>query len=125
MGASASFPTMQGRIKALEALSDPCRLRILWLLCHVNRRISVAEAMYVLGISRGNASRHLATLEQAQLLAAQQSGETIIYMLNKECTAFIRALVTAVGDIPATEFETDIQRYQHYLGYPTALRRSG
>ena len=46
-------------IDALKALSEPNRLRLFWLLVHIDKRISVAEAMDVTGDTQYNVSRNI------------------------------------------------------------------
>lgn len=100
---------------ALKALADPKRLRVFWLLAHIDQRISVGEAMAVLGIAQYNASRHLTMLKDAKLVRAQREGKHVFYTLNQDGGRFIDTLLSAVRAIPESHFKTDIQTCRHLL----------
>lgn len=106
---------MDGYIEALKALADPSRLRVYWLLAHIDERICVGEAMDVLGVSHYNASRHLSVLKQAKLVKAQREGKWVYYTLNREGDPFIDQLLATVRTIPSTDFQLEIQRCEHLL----------
>jgi ArsR family transcriptional regulator len=102
-------------VAALKALADPSRLRVFWLLAHIDERICVAEAMDVLGVSHYNASRHLGILKQADLVRAQRQGKWVFYTLNREGNPFIAGLIAAVREIPADDFAPEIERCRQRL----------
>jgi ArsR family transcriptional regulator len=106
---------MESCIDALKALAEPSRLRVFWLLAHVDERICVAEAMDVLGVSHYNASRHLSILKQAKLVKAQKEGKWVFYTLNREGGPFIEHLLAAVRTIPPDGFGQEIQRCRKLL----------
>ena len=62
---------------ALKAISDANRLRLFWLLVHIDERICVAEAMDVLGEAHYNVSRNLKILQKAGLVTAQKEGKWV------------------------------------------------
>lgn len=112
---------MEQTVDALKALADPSRLRIFWLLAHIDERICVTEAMEVLGVSHYNASRMLSVLKQAGLVCYQREGKRVFYTLNKGGGAFVSALIAAVREIPAGGFELEISRCKQQL----LLRQAG
>lgn len=106
---------MKDHINAFKALADPNRLRLFWLLAHIDERICVAEAMEVLGVSHYNASRHLSMLKQAGLVRAQRQGKWVFYALNREGGSCVDHLLAIVRDIPNDGFQPEIQRCRHLL----------
>lgn len=106
---------MDHYIDALKALADPSRLRVYWLLAHIDERICVAEAMEVLGVSHYNASRHLSVLKQAGLVNAERDGKRVFYTLNLGANPFVAQLLAAVREIPASGFKKETQRCTRLL----------
>ncbi len=72
--------TMEKLIKALKALSDETRLRIMELL--LERECCVCEIMQALNISQSRASRNLGILQSAGFLKAKRDGTWIIYSVD-------------------------------------------
>lgn len=99
-------------IDALKALAEPNRLRLFWLLIHVNDRICVAEAMDVLGESQYNVSRNLKTLYKAKLLEQQKDGKWVFYTLSKQKKQYMHKLVESVKEMPSAWFTKEKQRCQ-------------
>ncbi|MBZ0335117.1 hypothetical protein MARI_30200 [Marinobacter sp. JH2] len=106
---------------ALKAVADTNRLRLFWLLVHVDERICVAEAMDVLGETHYNVSRNLKILQKAGLVTAHKEGKWVFYTLNREGSPFQIKLLAAVKSIPEQELETEIRKCHLRL----ALRESG
>ena len=73
---------MQDLIKAMKALSDETRLRILNVL--LERECCVCEVMQALGISQSRASRNLGILQDAGFLKARRDGAWILYSVDWE-----------------------------------------
>jgi ArsR family transcriptional regulator len=71
---------MKDFIKAMKALSDETRLRIMNIL--LERECCVCEVMTVLGISQTRASRNLSRLEEAGFLKMRKAGAWSLYSLN-------------------------------------------
>ena len=71
---------MQDFIKAMKALSDETRLRILNVL--LEKECCVCEVMQALDISQSRASRNLGILQDAGFLKARRDGAWIVYSLN-------------------------------------------
>jgi ArsR family transcriptional regulator len=96
-------------IDALKALSDPGRLRLFWLLVHIDQRINVAEAMDVIGDSHYNASRNLKMFHKAGLLTPTKQGKWVYYSLTEQVLPHWKSLVESVRLIPESEF-TDVAK---------------
>jgi len=87
---------MREVVKALKALSDETRLRILNLL--LERECCVCEVMQVLDISQTRASRNLTVLYDAGFLKLRRQGLWALYSIDKEgLKEYYQELVDAVG----------------------------
>src|SRR4030042_6530479 len=73
---------MRELVKALKALSDETRLRILNLL--LERECCVCEVMQVLDISEPRASRNLSALYDAGFLNLRREGLWALYSIDRE-----------------------------------------
>jgi len=73
---------MQGLIKAMKALSDETRLRILNVL--LERECCVCEVMQALAISQSRASRNLGIVQDAGFLKARRDGAWMLYSIDWE-----------------------------------------
>lgn len=73
---------MQDLIKAMKALSDETRLRILNIL--LERECCVCEVMQALSISQSRASRNLGILQNAGFLQTRRDGVWILYSVDWE-----------------------------------------
>ena len=75
---------MNDLIKALKALSDETRLRIMKVL--LEKECCVCEIMQALDISQSRASRNLGILQDAGFLTARREGAWIIYSVDRQTT---------------------------------------
>jgi len=73
---------MRDLVKAMKALSDETRLRILNLL--LERECCVCEVMQALDISQTRASRNLSVLYDAGFLKLRKDGLWSLYSIDKE-----------------------------------------
>jgi len=73
---------MQDLIKAMKALSDETRLRMLNLL--LERECCVCEVMQALDISQTRASRNLSALYNAGFLKLRKGGLWSFYSIDRE-----------------------------------------
>jgi ArsR family transcriptional regulator len=71
---------MQDLIKAMKALSDETRLRILNLL--LERECCVCEVMQALDISQSRASRNLGLLQNAGFLKTRRDKLWMVYSID-------------------------------------------
>lgn len=102
-------------IDALKALAEPHRLRLFWLLIHVDQCITVAEAMDVTGDTQYNASRNLKILYRAGLLTQEKRGKWVYYTLAAFEQDHWLALVESVRLLPAENFSEVTTRCQKRL----------
>ncbi len=87
--------TMQDLIKALKALSDETRLRILNVL--LEKECCVCEVMQALDISQSRASRNLGILQESGFLKTRRDGQWMVYSVdwqtaNKHATSLVKLL---------------------------------
>ena len=73
---------MRDLVKAMKALSDETRLRILNLL--LERECCVCEVMQALDISQTRASRNLSALYDAGFLKLRKNGLWSLYSIDRE-----------------------------------------
>ena len=86
---------MRNVVKAMKALSDETRLRILNLL--LERECCVCEVIQVLGISQSTASRGLGALHDAGFLKPRRDGIWSFYSIDENRTqGYYSQLVNAV-----------------------------
>ncbi|SDZ91117.1 ArsR family transcriptional regulator [Desulfuromusa kysingii] len=91
-------------IDALKALAEPHRLRLFWLLIHVDQRITVAEAMDVTEDTQYNVSRNLKMLYKAGLLTQEKSGKWVYYTLAQQQRPHWQFIVESVRALPDSGF---------------------
>jgi len=90
---------MQDFIKAMKALSDKTRLRILNVL--LVRDCCVCEIMQALDISQSRASRNLGILQDAGFLRERRDGLWIVYSMDWEtANHYASSLVKLLRDSP-------------------------
>ncbi len=106
----------QSYLDALKALAEPHRLRLYWLLIHVDQKVTVAEAMDVTNETQYNVSRNLKMLFKAGLLTQEKQGKWVYYTLAKHQLPHWQSLVDSVRHLPATEFQKITNRCQLRLG---------
>lgn len=116
---------MQELIRALKALSDETRLRILNAL--LEKECCVCEVMQALDISQSRASRNLGILEDAGLLKAQRDGVWITYSMDwQTANRYAASLAELLKDSPISNevFEKDKERLKQAVRIgPRALRK--
>jgi len=90
---------MHDLIKALRALSDETRLRIMKVL--LEKECCVCEVMQALDISQSRASRNLGILQDAGFLTARRDGAWIIYSLDRQtANRYAMSLAKLLKDSP-------------------------
>ena len=86
---------MQSLIKAMKALSDETRFRIMKVL--LERECCVCEIMQALDISQSRASRNLGILQEAGFLKARRDGVWMLYSMDwrtaNRCTISLAKLL--------------------------------
>ena len=105
---------MQDMIKAMKALSDETRLRILKVL--LEKECCVCEVMQALDISQSRASRNLGILQEAGFLKARRDGMWIVYSIDwQTANRYTTPLVKLIRDSLVSDFvlEKDKERLKH------------
>jgi ArsR family transcriptional regulator len=93
---------MHDLIKALRALSDETRLRIMKVL--LEKECCVCEVMQALDISQSRASRNLGILQDAGFLTARRDGAWIIYSLDRQtANRYAISLTKLLKDSPISD----------------------
>jgi len=83
-------------VKALKALGDENRLKIVKLLL-VRKDLCVCELQSLLGLSQPTVSRHLKILEDASFVESRREGQWVIYWLKKQDN-FLSPLLRVIDD---------------------------
>jgi len=107
---------MRDLIKALKALSDETRLRILGLL--LERECCVCEVMQALDISQSRASRNLGILKDAGFIKSRRDGAWIVYSVDEETVnRHAMSLTKLLRNSPLSDkvFAQDKERLQHAI----------
>ena len=117
---------MQDLIRAMKALSDETRLRILNVLVE-KEECCVCEIMQALDISQSRASRNLGILEDAGFLKGSQHGAWMVYAVDwQTANRYAISLARLLKDSPLSNetLEKDKQRLKHAVRVgPKALRK--
>jgi ArsR family transcriptional regulator len=100
-------------LKQFKALSDPTRLRLLFILEHFE--LNVNEIVSVVNMVQSGVSRHLKILLEAGLLVSRKDGSFIYYTTNK--TGYNRELVVLTCNQLENEpgLQEDIARTQQCI----------
>ena len=64
----------------LSVLSDPTRLRILWLLCHTTE--CVTDIGIAIGMSAPAVSHHLKLLKSHKIITSKKDGKEMLYTIS-------------------------------------------
>ena len=105
---------MQELIKAMKALSDETRLRIMKVL--LERECCVCEVMQALDISQTRASRNLGILQNAGFLTARRDRFWTVYAVDWQAANRYPALLAKLlkeFPISSESLETDKERLKH------------
>ncbi len=105
---------MQELIRAMKALSDETRLRIIKVL--LERECCVCEVMQALDISQTRASRNLGILQEAGFLKTRRDGLWIVYFIDRETTnQYASSLARLLQESPISSelLNKDRERLQH------------
>ena len=117
---------MQSLIKAMKALSDETRLRIMNILLQ-KEECCVCEVMQALDISQSRASRNLGILQDAGFLKARRQGAWMVYSVDWEtANRYATSLAQMLKDFPVSDetLEKDRERLKHAVRVgPVALRK--
>ena len=115
---------MQDLIKAMKALSDETRLRILKIL--LERECCVCEVMQALDISQSRASRNLGILQDAGFLKVRRDGTWIVYSVDwQTANRYTTPLVKLLRDSPSSNeaLAEDRERLRHTVRIGPGCRK--
>ena len=105
---------MRELVKALKALSDETRLRIMNLL--LERECCVCEVMQALDISQSRASRNLGILQDAGFLKVRRDRVWIVYSVDwRAANRYATSLAKLLRDSPISNevLTQDKERLKH------------
>ncbi len=105
---------MQNLIKAIKALSDETRIRILKVL--LEKECCVCEVMQALDISQSRASRNLRILQDAGFLRTRRDGTWVVYSVDwSPGHRYVTYLTALFRDLPLDNkvLAQDIKRLKH------------
>jgi len=92
---------MQDLIRAMKALSDETRLRILKIL--LERECCVCEVMQALDITQSRASRNLGILQNAGFLKVRRDRTWVVYSLDwQAANHYATSLAKLLKDFPVS-----------------------
>lgn len=98
-----------------KALSDPTRLKIMWLLFTVDLKISVSEVKDVLQENQYNVSKHLKILKQAGLISEMKEGRWSYYYYLENDNKFHNYIQQTITQIPSNLMEDELARCKKRL----------
>jgi len=82
--------------RLLDAVAEPMRLQIVFLLCE-EQRLNVGDIARQFRISRPAISHHLKVLKDAQVVQSEKVGQEIYYWANRTLiVAALRALADKI-----------------------------
>lgn len=106
---------------AIQALSEPTRLRIMALLCRAGRELCVCEFVDALEEPQYHISRSLKILQRAGFLNERREGKWVHYSLHPRLDTFRELALKAVTAIPERVLADD----QRELNRRFKLRENG
>ena len=99
----------------MKALSDPTRLKIVWLLCTIDSKICASEIAEVLDETSYNISRHVKILKQAGLIYEKKERTRVYYYCDLVDTDFEEAVYGMIMKFPEELMQNEIQRCHRCL----------
>jgi len=106
---------MQNLIRAMKALCDETRLRIMNILLE-KEECCVCEIMQALDISQTRASRNLGMLQTAGFLKSRRQGAWMFYSIDRQTTnRYATSLAQLLKDSPISNevLKKDRKRIKH------------
>ncbi len=86
---------MKHLVKVMKALGDPTRIKILKML--EQRELCVCEIRAALELAQPTVSRHLKTLEEAELVSSRKEGLWVNYRLSEQpATPYARQMLACL-----------------------------
>lgn len=94
--------TFDRTAETFDLISDPTRVKILWLLCHTED--CVANIAAAVSMSSPAVSHHLRVLKQAGLLTYRKSGKETYYTLaDSDEAKLVHHIVDIIFDLNCKE----------------------
>ena len=116
---------MRDLVKAMKALSDETRLRIMKVL--LERECCVCEIMQALDISQSRASRNLRILQDTGFLKLRRDGVWIVYSVDwQTANRYATSLAKLLIDSPISNEVSvkDRERLSHAVRVGPGCRKS-
>ena len=84
-----------------KQLGDPSRIRIFWLLCHLEECVANIAAM--MGMSSPAVSHHLRSLRDSRLIVSRREGKEVYYKASdsEESILLQKLLKTVFKNLPS------------------------
>ena len=83
-------------------LSDPTRIRIFWLLCHIEECVMNLSA--IMGMSSPAVSHHLRILKSSGLIVSRREGKEMYYRTaDTELAQMLHHMIEKLGKITCPE----------------------
>jgi ArsR family transcriptional regulator len=101
---------MEYFLKLFKALSDPTRLRIVYLLINAKSELCICELMEALNIPQYNISKHMKELKHAGLVKERKEGRFVFYTLIECCGEFSENVLKAVKAVDHKQLNADLKR---------------
>ena len=94
--------TISAVSEALKQLGDPTRLRIFWILCHLEECVTDIAAM--MDMSSPAVSHHLRLLKASGLIVSRREGKEMYYRAaDKDLAQELHHIIEKIGDITCPE----------------------
>ncbi len=104
LGALSSVESFSKVSEILKLLSDTNRLRIFWLLCHLEECVINISAM--LNMSSPAVSHHLKLLKESGLILSRRDGKEVYYKASEsEQTKLLHLVIEKTMEIKCPELE--------------------
>lgn len=100
--------TLENISQIFKALSDPIRLRVIYLLLEKDS-LCVCEIVERLALSQSTVSRHLAYLKNSGLVESWREGVWMHYALNKQSLQIVNTLELKSKLLSTQQITQDIQ----------------
>jgi ArsR family transcriptional regulator, arsenate/arsenite/antimonite-responsive transcriptional repressor len=95
-----------------RALSEPIRLRVIYLLMHRGPELCVCDLVTVLDLPQGTISRHLMQLRYANLVEDRREGVWMYYSLADGASKLHAGILKLLGDkSDDPELTADLERF--------------
>ena len=112
---------MINETKILKAISEPTRLRVMYLLLKTNKELCGCELVDSLKIPQYNLTKHLDILLNAGLIQSRKEGRWVNYSVCNFQPGFIGSLCESILKLNKNIYKEDLKRFKKRL----KLRKNG